>query len=86
MWGREVPGPRDYLVQGTGWLGLAKDCVPPAVGAAKACSLVGGKKLAGDDLRLGHSSHPGDASYSQHTGEGGLQASAGHGSFPEAMD
>lgn len=54
VWGREVPGPRAGLAQGTGGVGLAWGSVPLALGAADTCRLVGGWKLAGDDPRLGH--------------------------------
>lgn len=42
VWGREVPGPRAGLAQGTGGVGLAWGNVPLALGAADTCRLVGG--------------------------------------------
>lgn len=77
VWGREVPGPRAGLAQGTGGVGLAWGNVPLALGAADTCGLVGWK-LAGDDPRLGQSSSGGAKSQPAHS-KGGLQASAGTG-------
>lgn len=42
VWVGEVPRPLAHLAQGTGGVGLAWGTIPPAVGAAEACKLVGG--------------------------------------------